>query len=621
MTRMCHLVSLVLVLSLPFAVAASPPVTLTIHTVMPPPEWALLERELLRANEAACREFYSRYYDDQGYLLCVERWGGDDGPDDAMETLEGWPLLHALGADASIQQMVHRAWEGHLRQYTRAKTSEVPLAREGMYFKEFPTMFDWQHHNEGLLVFYLMGLSDPDDRQYTRRLRRFAGFYMNEDPGAANYDPQYRIIRSMLNGSRGPLLRQATALDWAGDPIEIENRFAPRHGEHNYQQMLQHFEEYTHVVGDHPMNLMTTSLAMNAFMVTGEEKYRQWVLEYVQAWRQRMIDNHYVIPTNVGLDGTIGGSAEGKWYGGTYGWGFSVTVPQTGAKADRNLAHYGLVGFLNAYLLTGDDSFLDVWRKQRDTINAQQRIVDGQLMYPRMYGDQGWYAYTPQKYQLYDLELWFLSQRAEDRAAIGSHPWLEFLEGKHAAYPVERLQSDLSALRRVVTEMRADESTSDTRLADDPMRFNPARVDGLRELMLGGMPVGKSGALLHSRVRYFDPKAYRAGLPADVAALVERFTGEEMTFQVVNLHSTESRSVIIQAGAYGEHRWEQVAWGDVQSAIEGPWFRVDLGPGAAARFQARMKRYAYAPTLKFPWDPSRQNAQDRGASSASVSTR
>ena len=69
----------------------------------------------------------------------------------------------------------------------------------------------------------------------------------------------------MFNGSRGPLLRKATAVDWAGDPIEVEHRFQPLHGEHSYQQMLAHFEKYNDIVGDNPMNLEATSLAFNAY--------------------------------------------------------------------------------------------------------------------------------------------------------------------------------------------------------------------------------------------------------------------------------------------------------------------------------------------------------------------
>src|SRR5438309_1472487 len=177
-----------------------------LDTPVSPPAWALLERELFKANTAAAKEFFDHYFDAQGFLLCVERWGGDDGPDDAIENCNDWPLLYALGGSERVRQMVEKAWEGHLRQYTLAKTVEVPLARDGMYYKEFPTQFDWMHNGEGLTVFNLMGLANPSDLAYERRVRRYAGFYMNEDPGAPNYDPQHKIIKSLFNGSRGPLL-------------------------------------------------------------------------------------------------------------------------------------------------------------------------------------------------------------------------------------------------------------------------------------------------------------------------------------------------------------------------------------------------------------------------------
>ena len=124
-----------------------------LETPLAPPGWALLERELLRANARACEEFFGRYFDDRGYLECVERWGGDDGPDDAIENVNDWPVLYALGGADSVLTLFKKAWEGHLRQYTEARTTEVPFARDGMYYKEFPVMFDWLHHGEGLTVF------------------------------------------------------------------------------------------------------------------------------------------------------------------------------------------------------------------------------------------------------------------------------------------------------------------------------------------------------------------------------------------------------------------------------------------------------------------------------------
>jgi len=76
-----------------------------IDTPAAPPAWALLERELIRAQSLACETFFNRYFDERGYLMCVPRWGGNDGPDDAIENLAGWPILHAVGAPDSILEM------------------------------------------------------------------------------------------------------------------------------------------------------------------------------------------------------------------------------------------------------------------------------------------------------------------------------------------------------------------------------------------------------------------------------------------------------------------------------------------------------------------------------------
>jgi hypothetical protein len=82
-------------------------VKISIDTPMPPPGWAVLERELLDANARACRKFFEKYFDERGWLLCVERWGGDDGPDDAIENCNDWPILHALGAGDDVLTLVN----------------------------------------------------------------------------------------------------------------------------------------------------------------------------------------------------------------------------------------------------------------------------------------------------------------------------------------------------------------------------------------------------------------------------------------------------------------------------------------------------------------------------------
>ena len=601
-SRISRGLSILLMLTPYFSTAACRAVTITVDTPMSPPAWAVLQRELLRANTTACEEFFARYFDERGYLLCVERWGGDDGPDDAIENVADWPILHALGAPDSVLNMYRKAWEGHLRQYSEAKTVEVPFARDGMFYKEFHCMMDWMHIGEELRVFNLQGLSDPNNVRFGHRVRRFAGFYMNEDPGAPNYDPEHRIIRSMFNGSRGPLMRKATGLDWAGDPIEVEHRFHLGHGERSYAEMVAHFKDYNDTVGDHPQNMGATTLAANAYMLTGEEKYKTWLLEYVDAWLERMQANNGIIPTNIGLDGTIGGEAGGRWYGGVYGWGFSVIIPQTGRLAHRPRIARGLMGFGNAYLLTGDRRYIDAWTKMIDLVNSNARVIDGKRMYPRMHGDDGWYDFRETPWAVGALNCWYWTCTERDRRRVADNEWVRFLAGDNPDYPERALRTDFQTIRSRVAGMRADTTTPDTRLSDDPMDFNPATVGTLRQQMLAGIDPGRGGAPLHCRLRYFDPENRRAGIPEDVAALIDTVTDDHVAVTLVNVSQTESRELVVQCGAYGEHQCSGVEIDGRQIDVDARGFTLRLGPGAGQRLVIRTQRYANQPTLNFPWD-------------------
>jgi hypothetical protein len=585
-----------------------------IATPMDPPEWALLERELLAAHTDACVRFFHRYFNQAtGWLETTERWGGDDGPDDAIENVNDWPHLYALGADPVLKEMYTKAYEGHVRQYTAAKSTDVPMAKGGMYFKEFPTQFDWQHNAEGLTVFNLMPLGDPYSRIYRQRVKRFAGFYMDEDPGAPNYDPKLRLIRSMLNGSRGPLLRPATALDWTGDPIDVRNRFPSLgHGESSYKMMLAHFQDYGDVVGDHPINLIATTLATNAYLLTHEAKYKQWVLDYCDAWAMRARENGGIIPSKVGLDGKIGGP-EHKWWAGTYGWGFSPIVPQTGKRQDRNLAPRCVVGFMNAYLLSkGDDKYLDVWRQTAAKFNAAAKMVDGTLEAPTMYGDNGFYSFKPGKYRLNFLEIYALSMKASDRAMCEQTGWYDFLEGRNPGYPVQALRAGLTRMRTRMQKVDGDSTSADMRLADSALEYNPAAVAALTQLIEAGLYIqhpgwarttpGQGGALLFSRLRYFDPARRRAGLPPDVAVLIDGWGPDSLTATFVNISPSEARSVIVQGGAYAEHQIVSVSDGKMTLAVNAPHFPLRLAPGAGARLTVRMQRFVNDPTLSFPWE-------------------
>jgi hypothetical protein len=595
--------------ALPSALQAAE--TIIVDTPMSAPEWALLQRELLKAHTEACELFFEKYFDERGYLRAVERWGANDGPDDAIESVNDWAHLHALGASDKILALYRKAWEGHLRQYSRAKTRDVPAGRKGMYVREFPPQMDWQHISEGLSTFNLMGLSTPRDSKLIERARRFAGFYTGEDSTARNYDTRHRIIQSVFNGSLGPLLRPATPLDWAGDPFDV-SQFKMEHGERTYEETLEHYRGYTDIVGDNPLNLQATSLVLNAYLLSGDARYREWIVSYVDAWLERAQANGGIIPSNVGLDGRIGGSAGGKWYGGVYGWNFSPVVPQTGEREDRNRVPRSIVAFMNAYLLTGDDRYLEMWRRQNEIINAQAKTIDGVLCTPRMYGDQGWYSYAKGAYRLNGFEIWYLSMRASDRERTGDHPWLNFLEGRNSSYPVDALRADLTKVRERIAATRADSSVPATRLADNAIGLNPASVTALIQLTQGGLHIARppwsstspqqGGVPLHSRLRHFDPQRRRAGLPEDVAALISHLDDRKTVVTLVNLNPVSARSLTMQAGAYAEHRIDAVSLSAKRQLVNAPALTLTLGAGCGAQLELEMSRYVNAPTLAFPWD-------------------
>jgi hypothetical protein len=351
---------------------------------------------------------------------------------------------------------------------------------------------------------------------------------------------------------------------------------------------------------------------MNAYMLTGDPKYKTWVLDYVNAWKARTAMTGGNIPTNVGLDGKPGGEYGGRWYKGTYGWNFTIYDGEIDQIAHRNTFTAGSwPGFGNAFLLSkGDPSFVDTLRKQMANIYAQKKVIDGKTVIPQMYGDprgykytgrEEWYHFTPNLHTPRLIEIYLWSMDRNDLQHVPADAWLAFLDGKDAAYPEKALRADLEAVRRRVKALEEDDTTPDTRLADYVQSMNPVTHDALTKLTTGTYLAGNIWSM-HSRVRYFDPARNRPGLPLDVAALVEKFDATSTTLTLVNTNPVESRTLYVQAGAYAEHDIVSVAVNGKTIPVNNSAFRVKLAPGAGSQLVLNVKRYANEATLRLPWE-------------------
>jgi hypothetical protein len=119
--------------------------------------------------------------------------------------------------------------------------------------------------------------------------------------------------------------------------------------------------------------------------------------------------------------------------------------------------------------------------------------------------------------------------------------WVRYLDGEDSSYPEAALRAELETVRSKVAGMRADHRAADMSMSDDMNHLNPATLEVLIQLMLGGIPTGRDVAPLHACVRYFDPVRRRAGLPEQVGALVEGISEGEVTLQLVNLDPVEAK--------------------------------------------------------------------------------
>jgi hypothetical protein len=222
--------------------------------------------------------------------------------------------------------------------------------------------------------------------------------------------------------------------------------------------------------------------------------------------------------------------------------------------------------------------------------------------YPYMYGDDGWYDFRREPVSWGTLESWFWTMDEKDKTRVSNNPWIRFLNRDDPDYPERTLRHEFETIRKKVVGMRADTTTKDTRLADDPMKFNPATVGALNQLMMAGLDPGRGGGPLHCRLRYFDPINRRAGIPQDVAALVGSISDKNVSVTLVNISQSETRELIVQAGAYGENRVTQVHDGRNNVTVDSSTFRVRLAPGCGVDLKISNDRYTEQPTMSFPWN-------------------
>ena len=629
-----------------------------------PPAWAVWQRRLFETMEAAIDPYTEAYCEEDGRL--IYRHETAHSLDDFYEAFFNWPLLYQLGGGDHLMERAHRHFEAVTRQLTDF----------GLVDQEYAVTDDQFHQAESDIFFYNLCLADPGNDRSIERAARFADFYTGHDPRVDNWDPQHRIIRSAYNGSGG------ARLDFYGDDMSYgwsagmavyglphydvpgvetaEDLKDPTKARAMGQTMARRMGR-----GDSIANLHVTSLVTNAYLLTGEDRYRRWLLDYTEAWIERANANDGLLPDNVGLNGQVGETMDGKWFGGLYGW--------TWPHGFYNIQQAALVAAANAQLVTGDSGYLDLPRRQHDRIMAlgerrdmrqshmslehhwigQWRALEKSdtyenLLVPYRIGDAGWFDWQPMS-PIYPATLWSLSQstgdwqRLEDLRSAESYdwrevisfrnkedagheqPWLRFLAGVNPTAPERISAAAYGEVCRRMDLIRDDDEAATHADVHRWQHTNPVSTEALVQQTLGAPQTIYNGGLLHARVRYADRIAQRPGLPPDVAALVSDLKSGSTTVTLVNLSALHERRLAVRAGALGEHRFGRVRYDRRRSDYPGPspdyaaeslqrgWetqliddvhVAVDLPPGMQITLELETHRYANtSPSAGLAWPP------------------
>ena len=289
-----------------------------------------------------------------------------------------------------------------------------------------------------------------------------------------------------------------------------------------------------------------------------------------------------------------------------------------------------------AQLLTGDSGYADLLRSQlKYLLDRSYKQDTGQLVVPVRYnGKEGWTHYpgsgpqnlrTEEPAHLYHMTLskedydiirlvrdgdvnvdWTAHKNVHEKSQGQlERPRFEYYDGRNPGWPERALALDYKQALESYETARTESRHPEKLIEDNNGAPTAVFTKALEQVTMGTPQATYNGGLTRATVRYYDADRVRPGLPLDVAALVDEIKADRVGVQLVNTSASQARSLIIQAGAFGEHSFTDVSYiagGNATGvAVNGKYIRVSLPPATSIRLGLGLRRFVNKPSYAFPW--------------------
>ena len=438
----------------------------------------------------------------------TQKWQNDDGSiysylptykwDDEVEIFYGWTIYYLLSGDESVYQSARGI---ALKYLSRAEND----FDHGYYATPF---FDTEHTLEGLNMLGALAFAKPSDSEVISRLEDLVEHVGNWVPGYAEwFDTNTKHLKSLRPGTREIDSGCDAGVDWV-------------------------------------FNFDFAKLALAAYYATQNQRYLNWVGDYLDGWISSMERNarengYYVLPSEVDPETGALGPCSGVWYipGFQPGWGYQ----EKGNNANRDARG----AFMDYFKITKDRKYLDAFKKHLRTL-----FENGSGNIPALlYDGTSWIAQSDKVTARMCIQADLFDPRQDSQFDHLLDNW-NYRQEDYRMWDY-RYNGDVGDIRAILDEAVRDANRTLSELQS--LEALPDQADDFPKISeIAGLSLTAFGGVLATRgeMPWTEAKYYKTdgslGLEDGVAALIKK--GDD-SVKVVLLSNTNSQDKIVKLQA------------------------------------------------------------------------